>query len=167
MPFNKTGTLYPCYIICSWHFVAELYALPGIRDMPECRQHAHRWARGLWHDYNSCFGTYCKEDFMRPNLQFVDAFLTASGCNSLHELKKGSIELFQESNFTYYYCRLVWKHINCFQTRHIMYLETFVDNLIVFNKQFLLFIPLDSSMVQKVPISHNIHMVWFMWPTTP
>ena len=39
----------------------------------------------------------------------------------------------------------------------MMFLETVVDNLFAFNKQFLLFILLDSSMAQKASISHNIH----------
>ena len=96
-----SGIIYLCQSI------TEFYALPGIRDFWDCIDHADRWyRRGVFYQYNSCFISYCREDFERPTLPFLQAFLTASGCNSLHELKRGDLNLFGRP-WPYYYCRLV------------------------------------------------------------
>ena len=86
----------------------ELYALPGITETWDCKKFNHRWTRGFEWGYNSCFGALCEEDFKRPTFPFLEAFLVASGCKSLHELKYGLIQMYQGADpYPYYYCRLL------------------------------------------------------------
>ena len=91
----------------SFHFISDYYAQPGIHGSDDCHRHCMMETRSRIYIHHTCFCNLCEEDIKKLTPRFLDRFLTAGGCNSLQDLNKGVIEMFQETYVTYYYCRHV------------------------------------------------------------
>ena len=84
--------------------ILDYYAQPGIHDESKCWRHCRIGARSIEYAHHTCFCYLCKEDFKKFTPSFLERFLTAGRCNSLHDFQKGNIEMVPGLNYTYYYC---------------------------------------------------------------
>ena len=90
----------------AFHSIIEYYAQPGVHSYKKCRDHYRIVAKGHLYPHQSCICTSCKETIVQlpPLLQ---KFLTAANCKSLYNFKQAKIEIFQDWEINYYYCKPV------------------------------------------------------------
>ena len=85
----------------------DYYAQPGVHGGWDCIQHCVSGTRSFLYAFNTCFCTLCDEDIKKFTPGFLERFLTAGDCKSLHDFQEGTIEMFKDITVPYHYCRPV------------------------------------------------------------
>ena len=91
----------------SCHPFIDYYAQLGVHGRWDCIQHCVSGTRAFLYAFNTCFCILCDEDIKKLTPGFLERFLTAGDCKSLHDLKKGNIEMFKNITVPYHFCRPV------------------------------------------------------------
>ena len=89
------------------HSITEYYAQPGVHSYKKCRNHCRIVAKGHLYAHHSCICTSCKETIGQLTPPLLQKFLTAADCKSLYDFKQAKIEVFQDWEINYYYCKPV------------------------------------------------------------